>query len=135
MKRFWTFAAGAALGLAPALGMAASEQTQGSAATPPPAAGTTIPGGPAAQISDATISKAGAALRDVANLQQKYEGRIASATPEQKQGLSDQANAEAVQAIQSHGISVQEYSQVVRTARNDPQVRQRLLTAANIQRQ
>ena len=53
-----------------------------------------------------------------------------SASPEQKQGLSEQANAEAVQAIQSHGISVQEYSQVVRTAQNNPQVKQRLLDAA-----
>ena len=36
-----------------------------------------------------------------------------------------------VQAIQSHGLSVQEYSNVVRTAQNNPQVKQRLLSAAN----
>jgi hypothetical protein len=44
--------------------------------------------------------------------------------------LSEQANAEAVQAIQSHGISVREYSNVVRTAQNNPQIKQRLLEAA-----
>lgn len=82
-------------------------------------------------ITDATIGKAGAALRDVAQLQQKYEGKMESATPEQKKGLSQQANAEAVQAIQSHGLSVQEYAHVVRTAQRNPEVKQRLLAAAN----
>jgi hypothetical protein len=126
MRRFMTLAAGVALGLAPAMAVAQSSQTG-----PAPAHGTAVPGGPAAPISDGTIGKAGAALRDVANLQQKYQGRMETATPEQKQGLSQQANAEAVQAIQSHGISVQEYSQVVRTAQTDPQIKQRLLAAAN----
>jgi Domain of unknown function (DUF4168) len=81
-------------------------------------------------IPDQTIGKAGAALHDVAKLQQKYESQMDSASPEQKKGLSEQANAEAVQAIQSHGISVHEYSTVVRTAQNDPQLKQRLLDAA-----
>jgi hypothetical protein len=126
MRRFMTLAAGVALGLAPAVAVAQSSQT-----APAPSHGTTVPGGPAAPITDGTIGKAGAALRDVASLQQKYQGRMETATPEQKQGLSAQANAEAVQAIQSHGISVQEYSQVVRTAQTDPQLKQRLLEAAN----
>ena len=82
-------------------------------------------------IPDGTIGKAGAALHDVAKLQQKYQGQMDTASPEQKKGLSEQANAEAVQAIQSHGISVQEYSNVIRTAQNNPQVKQRLLDAAN----
>ena len=55
---------------------------------------------------------------------------MASASPEQKQGLNEQANAEAVQAIQSHGISVQEYSRIMRTAQNDPQTKRRVLDAA-----
>ena len=120
-------AAGVALGLAPALALAAPDQMSPAQAPSPSVA----PGAPGAPIPDGTIGKAGAALRDVAKLQQKYQGRMDSATPEQKQGLSEQANAEAVQAIQSHGLSVQEYSTVVRTAQNNPQVKQRLLNAAN----
>ena len=133
MRRILTLAASAGLALAPALAVAQSGQTQAgqNQAGPGPAHGTMVPGGAAAPIPDGTIGKAGAALRDVAQLQQKYQGRMESATPDQKQGLSAQANAEAVQAIQSHGISVQEYSQVVRTAQTDPQVKQRLLAAAN----
>lgn len=109
MRRIVTFATAAGLMLAPVLGMAQA---------------------PSAAIPDQTIGKAGAALHDVAKLQQKYQGQMESASPEQKRGLSEQANAEAVEAIQSHGISVQEYSTVVRTAQNDPQLKQRLLDAA-----
>jgi len=139
MRRIVTIAAGAGLILAPVLALAAQGQVQqgqasqgaqpnGAAA---PGAGTAMEAAPGAPISDGTIGKAGAALRDVANLQQKYQGKMESATPEQKRGLGEQANAEAVQAIQSHGLSVQEYSRVVRTAQSDPLVKQRLLTAAN----
>jgi hypothetical protein len=109
MRRIVTFATTAGLVLAPVLAMAQA---------------------PSAAIPDQTIGKAGAALHDVAKLQQKYQGEMDSASPEQKKGLSEQANAEAVQAIQSHGISVQEYSTVMRTAQNNPQVKQRLLDAA-----
>jgi Domain of unknown function (DUF4168) len=84
-------------------------------------------------ISDATIGKAGAALRDVANVQRDYTGKLNAANSnEEKRGLTEQANAQAVQAIQSHGLSLQEYSSVVQTARSDPQLMQRLLSAANI---
>jgi hypothetical protein len=114
MRHIVTLATSAALALSPALGMTQTPGTQ-----PSPAA-----------IPDQTIGKAGAALHDVAKLQEKYQGQMESASPEQKKGLSEQANAEAVQAIQSHGISVQEYTTVMRTAQNNPQVKQRVLDAA-----
>jgi hypothetical protein len=124
MRRVLTLAAAAALGLAPALAFAAPNEAPQSQMSPPS-------GATNGTIPDGTIGKAGAALRDVAKLQEKYQGKMETASPEQKQGLSEQANAEAVQAIQSHGLSVQEYSNVVRTAQNNPQIKQRLLSAAN----
>lgn len=118
----WTLAL--ALSLAPGLALAAQDAPS-TQAPPAPAA---------ASIPDATIGKAGAALRDVANLQEKYQPKMESAGSQQeKQGLAERANAEAVQAIQSHGLSVQEYSNVVRSAQANPQLRQRLLDAANKQ--
>jgi hypothetical protein len=114
---------GAALVLAPALAVAAPNQTPSS------------PSAPAAAKPDAaTINKAGAALHDVALVQEKYQGKIESASPAQKQTLTTQANAEAVQAIQSRGLSVQDYASVIRVARNDPQVKQQLLDVAKSQR-
>jgi hypothetical protein len=117
MRRIVTLATGMALGLAPMVAFASPEQT------PRVQSGT-------ANIPDETIGKAGAALHDVAQLQEKYQGKMESAQPEQKQGLNEQANAEAVQAIQSHGLSVEEYSGVMRTAQNDPKIKRRLLDAA-----
>lgn len=82
-------------------------------------------------VSDAKIEQAGAALHDVAKLQEKYQGKLETVAPGQKQKLAEQATAETVQAIQSHGLSVQEYSNVVHTAQGDPLVRQHLMDAAN----
>ena len=131
MRRFMTLAVGAALGLAPVLVLAAPDQAPSS----PSSAGPSSSGqaGMPATPDAATIGKAGAALHDVAMVQEKYQGKIASAPPAQKQALSAQANAEAVQAIQSRGLSVQEYANVVRVAQNDPQVKQRLLEVAKSQ--
>lgn len=115
-------ALGAALALAPAAALAQSDQA--------PSGRVPSTGSSAGALSDGTINKAGAALRDVAQVQEKYQGKMDTASPAQKQSLSEQANAEAVQAIQSHGLSVQDYTNVVRTAQNNPQVKQRLLSAA-----
>ena len=114
--------AGLALFVAPGVALAASDTV------PQNQPGVAAQGVP---VPDATISKAGAALRDVADLQEKYQPKMDSATPREKEGLSAQANAEAVQAIQSHGLSIQEYSSVVRMAQTNPQLKQRLLAAAN----
>src|SRR6185437_6954392 len=122
MRKILALGAGAAFALAPALALAQSGAQSGQSPTSAV---------PAASISDGTISKAGAALHDVAAVNQKYLGEMQKASPEQKQSLSTQANAEAVQAIQSHGLSVDQYTSVIRTARNDPQVKQRLLSAAD----
>jgi hypothetical protein len=122
MRRIVAIVTVGVLTLAPAFVFAQASDMQ----TAPPSTAGAIPGA----IPDQTIGKAGAALHDVAKLQEKYQGQMDSASAAQKKGLSEQANAEAVQAIQSHGISVQEYSNVVRTAQNNPQVKQRLLDAA-----
>lgn len=121
MRKVLALGAGVALTLAPAVAFAQSAQ--------PPS---TAPS--AAAIPDDTINKAGAALHDVALVNQKYLGEMEKASPAQKQTLSAQANAEAVQAIQSHGLSVQQYASVIRTAQNDQQLKQRLLSAADLGR-
>jgi len=126
MRYFLRLAAGAALSLAPALAFAAPDQAPPNQALPAQT-------GAAAAPDAVTIGKAGAALHDVVRVQAKYQGKWEAASPEQKQSVSDQANAEAVQAIQSHGLSVQEYSNVIRIAQNDPQVKQKLLDAAKRQ--
>jgi hypothetical protein len=124
MRKIMALGAGVALTLAPALAFGQSGQSPSSA----PSAQSPSS---AAAIPDDTINKTGAALHDVVQVNQKYVGEMQSASPAQKQALSAQANAEAVQAIQSHGLSVEQYTSVIRTAQNDPQLKQRLLSAAD----
>ena len=130
MRQAMKWAAGLALGLFPVAVLAGpGDATPATGGQNPPAMMTPAPSPP---IPDATIGKAGGALRDIASVQEKYQPKMDSAqSSKEKQGLAEQANAEAVQAIQSHGLSVQEYSNVVRTAQTDPGVKQRLLDAAN----
>jgi hypothetical protein len=104
--------------------------------------GNTVPGqaltnqGPAtASPSDATVREAGAALRDVAGIKQSYGARMQSASPDQRQSLAQQAEQEEVAAVKRHGLSVDQFNQVVQTARADPAVRSRLLAAAGVNEQ
>ncbi len=114
---------GTAFWLGQGVAFAAPNQTPG---TPPGPSVT-----PSSPIPDGTIAKAGAALRDVAKLQQKYQSQLEAASQVQKQDLMHQISMEALQAIRSHDLSVQEYASVARSAQTDAQVKQRLLDAAN----
>jgi ribosome-binding protein aMBF1 (putative translation factor) len=76
------------------------------------------------------LQKAGGALHDVVQIQQDYSQRMQSASQNDKQGLAQQAQAEAVKAVKSRGLTVDQYNQVIEQARADPGVKQRLIAAA-----
>ena len=95
----------------------------------------TNPGPATAAPSDATVRQAGAALRDVASIKQSYGARMQSASPDQRQSLAQQAQQEEVAAVKRHGLSVDQFNQVVQTARADAGVRSRLLAAAGVNEQ
>lgn len=98
----------------------------------PPGPTLTNPGTATPAPSDATVREAGAALRDVAGIKQSYGARMQSASPDQRQNLAQQAEQEEVAAVKRHGLSVDQFNQVVQTARADPAVRSRLLAAAGV---
>jgi GTP1/Obg family GTP-binding protein len=84
-----------------------------------------------ANMSDATVSKVGAALRQVAQIKETYSQRLQSAnTPTQKQDISKQASGAAVTAITQQGLTINQYNQVIQAAQNDPVLKQRVLAAA-----
>jgi GTP1/Obg family GTP-binding protein len=84
-----------------------------------------------ANMSDATVSKVGAALRQVAQIKETYSQRLQSAnTPMQKQDISKQASGAAVTAITQQGLTIDQYNQVIRAAQSDPALKQRVLAAA-----
>ncbi|MBX6740795.1 MAG: DUF4168 domain-containing protein [Acetobacteraceae bacterium] len=91
--------------------------------------------GTSANIPDATVQKTGAALRDVAGIQEEFSQRVQAApAPEQRQRLVDQASQAATRAINKHGLSVEEYNRVIQLTQTDPDLKERVLAAANAAR-
>jgi hypothetical protein len=92
---------------------------------------TAVPGQSPASISDATVQKVGAALHDVAGIEQTYAQRMQSAqNADQRRSIAQQAHADAVQAVNARGLSVDQYDRVIRLAQADSSLKQRLLSAA-----
>jgi len=81
---------------------------------------------PSAPISDEKLNAAAAALGQVATIQQSYESKIAAASPSDKQRLAKEANDALTKAVTDQGLSVDEYNSIIRTAQNDPAVREKL---------
>jgi hypothetical protein len=82
-------------------------------------------------LSDATVQKVGAVLRQTVTIRQKYAERAQSVkSPQEEQALAAQAQSEMVQAVNDQGLSVQQYNQVIQMAQADPTLKQRLLTLA-----
>jgi hypothetical protein len=81
---------------------------------------------PSASISDEKLSAAAAAIGQVSTIRQSYEGKIAAAPQSDKQRLADEANHALEKAVTDQGLSVDEYNSIIRTAQNDPAVRQKL---------
>jgi Domain of unknown function (DUF4168) len=113
---------GPALGPAPGASMGASTgPTMGN--TPASASGSAAP-----DLSDATIHKAGAAMRQVTVIRQGYMQRIQATTaPDQQAALRQQEDTASAKVVADHGLTVQQYNQVLRTAMANPDVKARLL--------
>jgi len=77
-------------------------------------------------ISDEKLNAAAAAIGRVTSIRQSYEPKIAAAPPANKQHMSEEANDAMKKAVTDQGLSVDEYNSIIRTAQNDPSVRQKL---------
>lgn len=108
-------AAGAQMSPSPARPQPQSPQTQ-SPQTP----------SPSASISDEKLNAAAAAIGQVTTIRQSYESKIAAAAPSDKQRLAKEANDALQKAVTDQGLSVDEYNSIIRTAQNDPAVREKL---------
>ena len=81
---------------------------------------------PSAPISDEKLNAAAVAIGQVATIRQSYEGKIAAASPSDKQRLAKEQNDALEKAVTDQGLSVDEYNNIIRTAQNDPTVREKL---------
>jgi hypothetical protein len=93
------------------------------AQSPPP-----DPSASAPDLSDQKLSAAAAALERVVGLQNDYRQRIAEAeAPAEKERLVAEANSELKKAVTEQGLSVEEYSSILDVARDNPEVRGKIL--------
>jgi hypothetical protein len=81
---------------------------------------------PSPTISDEKLNAAAAAIGQVTSIRQSYEPKIAAAGPSDKQRMTDEANNAMKKAVTDQGLTVDEYNSIIRTAQNDPGVRQKL---------
>jgi Domain of unknown function (DUF4168) len=81
---------------------------------------------PSPTIPDEKLSAAAAALGEVTSIRQSYERKIAEAPQPDKQRVTDEANNALKKAVTDQGLSVDEYNTILRTAQNDPTIRQKL---------
>ena len=82
----------------------------------------------APDLSDQKLSAAAAALERVVSLQKDYRQRIAEAkAPAEKERLVAEANNELTKAVTEQGLSVEEYSSILDVARDDPEIRGKIL--------
>ena len=84
------------------------------------------PQSPSTSISDEKLNAAAAAIGQVTNIRQSYQAKIAAAPPSDKQRLTKEANDALEKAVTDQGLSLDEYNSIIRTAQNDPAVRQKL---------
>jgi hypothetical protein len=81
---------------------------------------------PSMTISDEKLNAAAAAIGRVTSIRQSYEPKIAASPPANKQHMTEEANDAMKKAVTDQGLSVDEYNSIIRTAQNDPSVRQKL---------
>jgi hypothetical protein len=87
------------------------------------------PSGPttsAPEMSDQKLSAVAAAMKRVAGLQKDYQQRIAEA-PAEKERIVTEAHNEFTKAVTDQGLSVEEYGSILDAARDDAEIRDKIL--------
>ena len=93
------------------------------AQSPSPGPSTSAP-----DLSDQKLSAVAAALERVASLQQDYRQRIAEAeAPADKERIVAEANSELTKAVNEQGLSIEEYTSILSVARDDAEIRGKIL--------
>jgi Domain of unknown function (DUF4168) len=90
--------------------------------------GQSRPAGATTELSDQKLDATAAALGRVASLQKDYRQRVADAQmPADKERIVAEANVELAKAITDQGLSVEEYESILDVARDNADVRGKIL--------
>src|SRR5215831_10936078 len=82
----------------------------------------------APDLLDQRLSGVAAALERVVSLQKDYRQRIAETeAPAEKERIVAEANNELTKAVTEQGLSLEEYASILDMARDDPEIRGKIL--------
>ena len=118
----WTLAATVAIGAGQLFIPVANAQNQPDAPAQAPQAQS-----PSPAIPDQKLDAAAVAIKSVASIKQNYQRRMATAEDSQKQGIANEAADALKKAVTDQGLSVEEYTEILEVAQNDPDVRQKII--------
>jgi hypothetical protein len=119
------FAAGGLL--AASAGNAQQQSTPSSPPTPAPDRTAPDTKNAPANIPDHKLDAAAAAAKRVVALSDNYEQKLAKASGADKEKIVDEANEAIAKAVTDQGLSIDEYVSIMKTAQNDPAVRDKLV--------
>ena len=103
---------------------AANAQNRSPSAPSPAAPGpTTAP----ANIPDNKLDAAAAAVKTVSDIADTYDQKLAQAPVAEKERLVGEADAAMTKAVTDQGLSIEEYTTIMKVAQTDPVVRDKLL--------
>lgn len=83
---------------------------------------------PITKVSDQSITRAAAVMWRVMTLRQAYIKRLSRAKPEDRGLIAREYESAINKAVTDQGLTVPQYDAIIRLARNDPTVRQRLFS-------
>jgi uncharacterized protein DUF4168 len=87
-----------------------------------------------AGISDQKLDQAAAAVARVNNLHKSYQQKLTQTPPDEQDRVIAEANNALKKAVTDQGLSVDEYNTIIKTAQNDPTVRDKLVQRLGAQK-
>jgi hypothetical protein len=82
---------------------------------------------PAPSITEQKLDAAATALQRVVRIEDDYGKRLAEAPQAEKERIVAEANDALEKAVADQGLSVEEYSSILEVAKNDPEVRGKII--------
>jgi predicted ATPase with chaperone activity len=92
-----------------------------------PSATTPRPTPTPTNISDKKLDAAAAAVKKVSVIKNNYDQQVAEAPVAEKQRLESEAGDAMAKAVTEQGLSIEEYTTILKVAQKDPVVRDKLL--------
>ena len=89
----------------------------------------------ASGISDKKLDQAAAAIVRVDKLEKSYRQKLEQAKPNERDRVVQEAEKAVTKVVTDQGLSIEEYDTIIRTARNDPAVREKLLQRMDARKQ